>query len=406
VRENRVRWLRRIAYVVGAAALLVMSDTAWADKTSTKKVSTKVKASQKARCQSDADCKDGQTCASDGKCKKIKTSKKNVCQSDADCDAGQFCAADGKCKKIKTSKKNVCQSDDDCKQGESCGDDGKCHKNKECTSDDDCKQGESCGDDGKCHKNKECTSDDDCKQGESCGDDGKCHKNKECTSDDDCKPGQECGEDGKCHKDPPGCDDGDPCTTDTYEHGVCTYTPIPGCGAPTEICGDCIDNDGNGLTDFEDPACCEQLRTASLKLSRGRIVAGQSTSKLRLKSSLRLAGIDPLSQDVFVQLRPAGGNDMLCARVPASHFMRRRNYYWFWAGNPIDGAQGIHDMKIKMRRNGNLSFRIRGQKVQLAGPHQGSVQVTLGFHREGADNLCASTMASFRKARGRVLIGR
>jgi hypothetical protein len=63
-------------------------------------------------------------------------------------------------------------------------------------------------------------------------------------------------------------------------------------------------------------------------------------------------------------------------------------------------------MTFKMRRNGSLSLRIRGQKVQLAGPQQGSVQVTLGFHKAGADNLCASTMASFRKTRGRVLIGR
>src|SRR5207244_3484517 len=84
------------------------------------------------------------------------------------------------------------------------------------------------------------------------------------------------------------CDDHNGCTTDTCNAGVCQHASVSGCipcttaadcndfkactmddciggacvhtnmclvpeAAPTEICGNCVDDDGNGLTDFEDP---------------------------------------------------------------------------------------------------------------------------------------------------------
>src|SRR5262249_27496400 len=39
---------------------------------------------------------------------------------------------------------------------------------------------------------------------------------------------------------------------------VCTNNR---CESGGEICGDCIDNDGDGLTDFEDPDCCGNVQT-------------------------------------------------------------------------------------------------------------------------------------------------
>src|SRR5207253_4389154 len=49
--------------------------------------------------------------------------------------------------------------------------------------------------------------------------------------------------------------------------GVCVHTNtclVPK-AAPTEMCGNCIDDDGNGLTDFEDPACSGQAGTLTLE---------------------------------------------------------------------------------------------------------------------------------------------
>jgi hypothetical protein len=50
------------------------------------------------------------------------------------------------------------------------------------------------------------------------------------------------------------CDDLDPCTTDECVGGFCVNTPIPGCDS-SEICDNGIDDDGNSLTDCDDPAC-------------------------------------------------------------------------------------------------------------------------------------------------------
>src|SRR5207248_1198608 len=144
------------------------------------------------------------------------------------------------------------------------------------------------------------------------------------------------------------CDDGDSCTTDSCTAGVCVGTShctpevcddgidndgdglvdcsdpdcatFPACEPPHEICGNCIDDDGNGLTDFEDPACCEQSSTFPMVVKKGRLRPRGSATKLRLNAILARSGlaVNPLADDVFVQIRPDGGTDVFCARVPAA----------------------------------------------------------------------------------------
>src|SRR5439155_26164878 len=122
------------------------------------------------------------------------------------------------------------------------------------------------------------------------------------------------------------CDDQDACTQDLCTAGACAHTPLANCPAPlVEICGNCIDDDGNGLTDFEDPACCPQARTFQATIRKLRIGArGTGTSKLRLHETVAsgLGDANPLVEDVFVQIRPANGFEALCAKVPANRFMR------------------------------------------------------------------------------------
>ena len=101
-----------------------------------------------------------------------------------------------------------------------------------------------------------------------------------CESNRDCDRTEYCGADNKCH-DRPSCDDRDACTLDKYEgRGRCSHTRIDGC----------------------------------------------KSSRMRLKSTLATAGlatISPSRQEVFLQIRPAGSRDILCARVPASKFTAR-----------------------------------------------------------------------------------
>src|SRR2546422_9853953 len=92
-----------------------------------------------------------------------------------------------------------------------------------------------------------------------------------------------------------------------------------------EICANCIDDDSNGLTDFEDPACCAGVQSFALTVRRGQLRPRGATSRLRLKTTLAetgLATVNPLQQDVFLQIRPAGGTEVLCAKIPHDKFMR------------------------------------------------------------------------------------
>jgi hypothetical protein len=173
---------------------------------------------------------------------------------------------------------------------------------------------------------------------------------------------------------------------------------------PHEICGDCIDNDGNGLTDFEDPACCGQVQKFEMSLSKGRIHPRGTTSKLLLKSLLARAGlstVNPLQEDVFLQIRPSGGtSDLLCAQMPASHFMRRHGAFRFWdRKNLVSSAKGIQDMTVKVSRDGSVKFRTHGKHVQLSNVKQGSLVLTVSFHSNtagNAQNQCSQTVESFR----------
>jgi hypothetical protein len=53
---------------------------------------------------------------------------------------------------------------------------------------------------------------------------------------------------------------------------------------PVEICGNCVDDDGNGLTDFEDPACCPF--TFESTVTSGRLVPAEVASAVNLCSTL------------------------------------------------------------------------------------------------------------------------
>ena len=51
---------------------------------------------------------------------------------------------------------------------------------------------------------------------------------------------------------------------------------------PETNCGNCLDDDGDGLTDFEDPNCCSESGPA-LSLQRGLMKPAKAMSQLLLK---------------------------------------------------------------------------------------------------------------------------
>jgi len=113
-------------------------------------------------------------------------------------------------------------------------------------------------------------------------------------------------------------------TTRRYSTGPVRTSPVP---TLPEQCGDCVDNDGNGLTDYDDPACCPQ--PGRLRLVRGRFLArhGDLTQgRLALRAAAdppAFAGAAPASEDVTIQLRNATG-DLLCATIDPAHWTAAR----------------------------------------------------------------------------------
>ena len=110
--------------------------------------------------------------------------------------------------------------------------------------------------------------------------------------------------------------------------------------------------------------------------------------------------MNPLQQDVFLQIRPSGGtSDLLCAEMPASHFMRRHGAFRFWdRKNRVSSAKGIQDMTVTVTKNGSVKFRTHGKRVQLSDVKQGSLEVTVGFVGTAAGsppNQCSQTVESF-----------
>jgi len=206
---------------------------------------------------------------------------------------------------------------------------------------------------------------------------------------------------------------GSSATTTTGPSATSTTTTTLGPGAPTaprEICGNCIDDDGNGLTDFEDPACCLTSQTFTMTVRHGVLRPRGARTALKLKSLLAQAGladVNPLKQDVFVQIRPANGTDVLCAKAPAAKFMRMHGAFKFWdRKHRVASAKGISDIKVKVRRDGSVRFSAVGKRVEFT-PPGGTLQVTVGFRDPAAaeaGNRCSVRTQAFRAGRqGRLL---
>lgn len=198
-----------------------------------------------------------------------------------------------------------------------------------------------------------------------------------CASDEDCPPGTVC-QGGRC------------------EPGV----------APREICGDCIDNDGDGLVDFEDAAdCCGNGAAFVSNMWRARFRSrGGDTTRMRIKSRLADRGLGerlaPPAQTVALQIRERGGRQLLCATLPPGAFAKKGKWFRYRrsAATP-ESAHGIDRIRIRTMRSGRVKFRAFGKRVRLATPPATALQITVGF--QGADgvaehNTCSSMVRTFR----------
>jgi hypothetical protein len=184
-------------------------------------------------------------------------------------------------------------------------------------------------------------------------------------------------------------------------------------GGAVEICGNCIDDDGNGLVDFEDPACCAGLQALSANVTRAAIKPTNTTEKsfLKLRERLASAGtleVDPSDgDDVFLQIRESPGGEVLCAWAPSNLFMRMKQGGVFKYWGAVPSAQGIEDMRVTLRKNGQVRFRAFGQRVNMGIPSNNVLQVTVGFRNSAtgdATNRCAAAVEAFQTTGSGALV--
>jgi len=225
-----------------------------------------------------------------------------------------------------------------------------------------------------------------------------------CSSDQDCPIGvcrdgvcvPECNTDEDCNQGSPGgsfvCRDGR-------------------CVAGGEICGDCIDNDGDGLTDFEDPDCCDASagQLFAMELRKGRVRPRKSAEALlRLKGGLARSGlasmIDPPTNVVALQIESQENGEVLCAMIPAGKFVKAKkgrtfNYSRKKAQVPLELGRNLDRIVIKILKNGQVRYRAKGKHTALRTPPEGTLRITFGFSRPGSpasDNVCSQAVRVFR----------
>jgi hypothetical protein len=166
-----------------------------------------------------------------------------------------------------------------------------------------------------------------------------------------------------------------------------------------EDCTNCIDDDGDGLVDYEDPDCCAPA--ASLEVFSGSFkgLARKGRGRLRLHSRLGQIGIteqSPLSEDTTIQFRNANG-ELLCATVGHEHWMRMHGDSKFWDRSG-KLAKGLQDGTIRTKKNGAVVFRTFSNIMDLSRYNQSQMQVTV---RVG--NKCSRGSVQLRQQKNKLV---
>jgi hypothetical protein len=202
----------------------------------------------------------------------------------------------------------------------------------------------------------------------------------------------------------PGCEEGEDC----LENRDCLSNRcLDGvCGPFIEICGNCLDDDGNGLVDFEDPACCAESFTGRIRWGNFR---PKTDGKLRmnLRTALGKGGlfVDPPVEQVGLVLRADEEPFVLCSVAEPGLFELRGNKYKFKKRKGNELASGLWRMTIRQRDDGELRYRAYGRRVdwgfgRASDSPQRTVRMTVGFRDPDAGeatNRCVTITDEFRR---------
>jgi len=172
---------------------------------------------------------------------------------------------------------------------------------------------------------------------------------------------------------------------------------------PETSCGNCADDDGDGLADLEDPDCC--AGGPALNLTRALVKPAKTGSRLTLKGALGGTIPDATTTGLSVQLRPPGGGQLLCARIPASNLRRKAKAVRFTdKKGRLAEAGGLASIVMKSKKDGSVALSIAGKKAGFATPAAGPLAITLGFGDGTTPGQCAAVTPTFRaKKKGTIV---
>jgi uncharacterized repeat protein (TIGR01451 family) len=176
-------------------------------------------------------------------------------------------------------------------------------------------------------------------------------------------------------------------TTSSTTFGTATTTSSPTTTTspttpPHEICDNCVDDDGNGLIDAEDPACCTPQ---SLTFTQARFRPGKST--LRAKASLAdgaFTGIDPRVQDVRVQIR-TDSREQLCCTIGTEHWQKLFQETFGFFDQRTTLCPPLRCVRLAMPKTGPATATVILGRTKPGSPFLTPVEVTIS-----AGNQCTS----------------
>lgn len=173
-----------------------------------------------------------------------------------------------------------------------------------------------------------------------------------------------------------------------------------------ENCGNCVDDDGDGLVDFADPSCCVDGGPA-LALRKGSMKPVKSQTRLALGGSLTGTVPDVTTSGVAVQLRHGEAGEILCARIPAGNFRRKGKKAVLFADKKgtLAGAGGLARIQLKTaKKSGAVTLAVAAKHAAFATPPAGPLSVILGFGDGTAPGRCAAVTSTFRaKKKGTIV---
>jgi hypothetical protein len=191
------------------------------------------------------------------------------------------------------------------------------------------------------------------------------------------------------------------CTIDTSE-----CPPVA-----AEECGNCVDDDANGLTDYEDPSCCTAPRRFPMVLRKGGITRSQKKQETRLRlrsilSSSGMADVDPSKQTVYLQLRDPAGASIFCARIPATSFKTKRGTRFKFRDRDggLASAGGLRRVSIVKAKDGSVRLLAKGKGVPFDLPSAGAIEITAAFAPAEGDAVCSAARRPFRTGKNGKLV--